>query len=55
VPRPFLLSAKGLVPRLNQARRLERFGGFGRTAHTQAKVRGEEADADLSPLLLKKK
>ena len=42
-----------------QARRLGGFGGFGRTAHTQVKVRGAEADAeadaDLSPLVLKKK
>ena len=38
-----------------QARRLGGFGGFGRTARTQAKVRGAEADADLSPLVLKKK
>jgi len=27
-------------PVLGQARRLGGFGGFGRTAHTQAKVRG---------------
>ena len=33
-----------------QARRLGGFGGFGRTAHTQAKVRGAEADEDLSKI-----
>ena len=34
----------------SQARRLGGFGGFGRTARTQAKVRGAEADADLSKI-----
>ena len=33
-----------------QARRLGGFGGFGRTARTQAKVRGAEADADFSKI-----
>jgi len=35
---------------INQARRLGGVGGFGRTARTQAKVRGAEADADLSKI-----
>ena len=33
-----------------QVRRLGGFGAFGRTARTQAKVRGAEADADLSKI-----